>query len=194
MGARVTGLDFSSTAIQKDRAVADDAQIDARFIVADAQALPGELQDGFDCVFASYGVLMWIADLGAWMASAAQALRHGGRLVLVEGHPVSLLVRSVDPPVLEGPYQGGDPLHGRWPGDYADPEAVTTNDRAIHFRHGLGEVISAAIASGLRIEALTEWMDESQAPSGKLQVGDDGRAHLRFAGADLLLTYALRAS
>src|SRR5207302_200876 len=98
------------------------AHLDAPFIEADAQRLPDELRERFDCVFASYGVLMWISDLHAWMRSASSALRNGGSLVLLEGHPVSLLVRSIEPPVLSGPYGGGGPIEGEG-GDYAHPEA-----------------------------------------------------------------------
>jgi SAM-dependent methyltransferase len=195
LGARVTGLDFSSVAIDRAREIATIAEIDADFVVGDAQRLPAELRDRFDCVFASYGVLMWIADLGAWMKSAASALRPGGHLVLVEGHPLSLVVRSTEPLVLEEPYLGGVAIERSF-GDYAHPGAMIRNDRAIHHRWGIGEVVTAAVRSGLRLDALTEWMDdEAGAPSdGKLVRGDDGMFRLRVCGVDLPLLYSLRAS
>jgi hypothetical protein len=113
-------------------------------------------------VFASHGVLMWIADLDSWMRSAARALRAGGSLLLVEGHPVSLLVRSVDPPAFEGPYQGGGSVERELP-DYARPDSATSHDRAIHYRWGLGDVVTAAVAAGIAVDALTEWMDDRSA-------------------------------
>jgi SAM-dependent methyltransferase len=195
LGARVTGCDFSSVAVDRARALAQRANLDASFVVANAQHLPNELRGRFHCVFASYGVLMWIADLDAWMSSAASALRTGGHLVLVEGHPISIVVRSVDPLVLEAPYAGGGVLERQF-SDYAHPEADTTNDRAFHYRWGLGDVVTAAARAALRIDALTEWTgDEVGAPAGgRITRGEDGLFHLRVAHTDLPLLYSLRAT
>ncbi len=195
LGARVTGIDFSPVAIERARALAREAELDASFVVADAQHLPEDLFGRFDCVFASLGVLMWIADLGAWMASAAAALRPGGHLVLVDGHPMSVVVRSVDPLVLEPPYQGGGVLERDF-ADYAHPDAETTNNRALNYRWSIGEVATATARAGLRIDALTEWTDdEVGAPeTPKLTRGEDGRFRLRLSGVDLPLLYGLRAT
>jgi SAM-dependent methyltransferase len=194
LGARVTGLDFSSVAIERARALAERAGLEARFVVGDAQRLPRELRASFDCVFASHGVLMWIADLEAWMRSAADALRPGGRLVLVDGHPISIVIRSVEPLVLEPPYGGGTPLE-RDSRDYAHPDASTINDRAFHYRWGVGDVVSAAAGAGLRIDCLTEWTDdEIGAPGSPKLTRRDGAFHLRLDGADLPLLFGLRAT
>jgi ubiquinone/menaquinone biosynthesis C-methylase UbiE len=107
LGAVVTGVDFSPTAIRRAGEIAQRAGLSARFVVADARALPAKLDERFDCVFASYGVLVWIDDLSAWMSSATRSMRHGGSLVLVEGHPLLSMVRSTDPVVLEDPYGAG---------------------------------------------------------------------------------------
>jgi SAM-dependent methyltransferase len=191
----VTGVDFSPVAIERARTLAGPAALEATFVVADAQRLPAELHGAFDCVFASHGVLMWIADLDSWMRSTARALRAGGSLLLVEGHPVSLLVRSVDPPAFEGPYQGGGSVERELP-DYARPDSATSHDRAIHYRWGLGDVVTAAVAAGIAVDALTEWMDDQVGapPGGKVVRGDDGRFRMRVAGADLPLVYSLRAT
>jgi SAM-dependent methyltransferase len=194
-GARVVGLDFSPTAVARASEVARRAGIDAAFRVADAQHLPDELAGRFDCVFASYGVLLWIADLAAWMRSAASALRPGGSLVLVEGHPIAMMVRSVDPPVLEDPYGGAEPQRRHRPGDYAQADAPTTVNETIEFRHDLGEVVTEAASAGLRIDALTEWFDTDAATSGDMFTeAADGRAHLILGGGRLPVEYALRAS
>ncbi|MGZ4115259.1 MAG: class I SAM-dependent methyltransferase, partial [Actinomycetota bacterium] len=195
LGARVTGLDFSSVAIDRARALAHEVGLDASFVVADAQRLPEDLRGRFDCVFASHGVLMWIADVDAWMSSAASALRPGGHLVLVDGHPISIVVRSVDPLVLEPPYQGGGVLERDF-ADYAHPGAETTNNRAFHYRWSIGDVVTAAARAGLRVDALTEWTDdEVGAPeSPKLTRGDDGLFQLRLGDADLPLLYGLQAT
>ena len=76
MGASVTGLDFSPVAIEQARALAAEAGIEATFVCADVLAPPPGLT-GFDIVFASWGAIFWIGDLGAWMRVAAGALKTG---------------------------------------------------------------------------------------------------------------------
>src|SRR5262249_15236896 len=86
MGAEVTGVDFSPSAIATARALAKETGLPATFVEADVLAPPDDLT-GFDFAFASWGAINWIADLDAWMRTAAQALKPGGRLLVIEGHP-----------------------------------------------------------------------------------------------------------
>jgi SAM-dependent methyltransferase len=196
LGARATGLDFSPVAIERARGLAAQADLDATFIEADSQQLPSELEGRFDLVFASYGVLCWIADVDAWMRSAHTALRSGGRLVLIDLHPASLMVGEVDPLELDFPYLGAAPTRFEAAGSYAAPDADTSANTSVEYAHGLGEIVTAAIASGLRIEALTEWLDESFDPRGGiLSADDDGLYRLRPGGGfPLPLTFSLRAT
>jgi hypothetical protein len=132
---------------------------------------------------------MWVDDVDSWMQSAASALRLGCHLVLLEGHPVSLLVKFVDPPALEGPYQGGGVVE-REAGDHADPEIRTEHNVFVHYRWGIGDVVNAAIRAGLSIQSLTEWMDQegTQVRTGKLVEDEDDRADMPrryYAAADL---------
>ena len=195
MGARVTGLDFSPEALRRARETADAASLNAEFVEADVLDVPHELHGRFDVVFASYGVLVWVVDLCAWMRSVAASLRPGGKLILVEGHPILTMVQSVDPPVLGWAYQGGEPAARYMPGDYAERGAVTTANDIVMYAHGLGDVVSAAADAGLRVESLTEWLDAEWAPEGgKLVREDDGRYRLAFAGSHLPVEFAVRAS
>ncbi|MGZ8580607.1 MAG: class I SAM-dependent methyltransferase [Actinomycetota bacterium] len=198
LGAQATGLDFSSVAVERARGLAADAGLDATFVEADSQHLPSELEGRFDLVFASYGVLCWIADLAAWMRSAAAALRTGGRLVLVDLHPASQMVGAVDPLEFDFPYLGAEPQRFEAPGSYAAPDADTTANTSVEYAHGLGEIITAAVGAGLRIDALIEWLDEAFDPRGGiLAVEDDGRFRLRLGGGGghpLPLTFSLRAT
>jgi SAM-dependent methyltransferase len=196
LGARVTGLDFSPVAIDRARGLAREARLDATFVEADSQLLPAELEGGFDLVFASYGVLCWIADVDAWMRSAHRALRPGGRLVLIDLHPASQMVGAVDPLEFDFPYLGAAPMPFEASGSYAAPDADTAANASIEYAHGLGEIVTAAVTSGLRVDALTEWLDETFDPRGGiLAADDDGRFRLRLDGGfPLPLTFALRAT
>lgn len=161
-------------AVERARSLAASAGLDATFVQADTQALPDELAGRFDTVFASYGVLYWIRDLDAWMAGAAMALRRGGRLVIVENHPLYTMVDSVEPLQLGFPYGGGTPHRFEEAGSYADPDMETTANVTIEFPHSLGEIVSAALGAGLILRHLEEHL---HAPS-------DGRNLLTRASAD----------
>ncbi|MFW9835174.1 MAG: class I SAM-dependent methyltransferase, partial [Candidatus Thorarchaeota archaeon] len=61
-GAIVTGVDFSSEAIQLARNLADEVGLEARFIQSNIYDLPDVLDERFDIVFTSYGVHCWLND------------------------------------------------------------------------------------------------------------------------------------
>jgi SAM-dependent methyltransferase len=194
LGARVTGVDFSGVAVRRARELAREAGLVATFVQADAQALPPDLAGRFDVVFASYGVLCWIADVDAWMRSAAAALRPGGSLVLVDIHPMYNMVESVEPLRLDFPHQGARPFPSEEPGSYADPALRTTSNRTVVYAHGMGEIITAAAGAEFRIEALTEWLDDDFDPRGTVLARDpDGRYRLLVGGEHLPVTFELRA-
>jgi hypothetical protein len=66
------------------------------------------------------------------MGGAAKALRPGGRLVLVDLHPVFQTVLTFDPLVADWPYGGGAPQHDATPN--------------IHFRlHGCASAMQVEV-------------------------------------------------
>ena len=86
-GAIVTGVDFSSDGIAISRDLAKKANIDARFIEANIYDLPDVLDEKFDIVYTSYGVLVWLPDLKRWAEIVAHFLKPGGTFYIVEFHP-----------------------------------------------------------------------------------------------------------
>jgi 2-polyprenyl-3-methyl-5-hydroxy-6-metoxy-1,4-benzoquinol methylase len=190
-GAHVTGVDFSPAAVHRAQELAAAAGLPASFVEADVLDLPERMSGRFDVVFASYGVLCWISSAVAWMRSAAACLRPGGAVVLIDIHPLVMMVRTVNPLVLNFPYAGEQPVTFSSPASYAvgglGPEASQTTQ----WPHGLGEIVTAAAAAGLRVESLTEWFDEDKDP--KLVAGPDGRARFPLGGRQLPTSYALRA-
>jgi 8-oxo-dGTP pyrophosphatase MutT (NUDIX family) len=195
LGARVTGLDFSPVAVAKARSIATSAGIEATFVQGDAQRLPDDLAGRFDIVFASYGVFGWIADIEAWMRSAAGALRPDGALVVVEIHPLFGMFDSIDPLVVDFPYGGGRPHLFEGAGDYADPDAQLEATATIEYPHGLGEIVTAAISAGLVVERLEEFTDEEFNPRGDalLAQGQDGLYRMVLDGEPLPVVFALVA-
>jgi SAM-dependent methyltransferase len=174
LGARATGVDISDEAIGFARRLSVESGIPAGFERADVydwlrQAREEERR--FDVAFSSYGVLSWLSDLGAWARGIADVLAPGGRLVLVEFHPV-LGMFDVDLS-LRHPYSsGGAPIpiaegigdyvaesgHGLLPGESTPKaEAFHNPHPTYEFAWGLGDVAQAVMDAGLRMEVLREW-------------------------------------
>ena len=192
-GARVVGVDFSPASLAKARAIAARCGVEVTYVEADATDLPAELHGRFDVVYATIGVLMWIADLDAWMASVAAALRPGGRLVLVEIHPLLNCVGSLDPLVLDFPYADAGPQQFDEAESYAGPTAAAS--RTVQHAHAVGETVTAALGAGLRVEALHEHLEVEHDPRGSfLGREGDGLLRLRVGGAALPVLFTLVAS
>ena len=195
-GARVTGVDFSRVSLTKAADLAERCGVEIEWVQADAAALPDSLRGGFDLAYATIGAISWIEDIGAWMRCAAATLRPGGRLVLVEIHPLYGMVEAAGEPLrLDFPYAFDGPRRFDEPGSYADPDANVSVTAEVGYGHSLGEVVNAAIAAGLRIDALREHMETDLDPRGDLLTqGEDGRYRLEVSGERLPVLFTLIAT
>lgn len=195
-GARVVGADFSAPALRKARAIAERCGVQVEYVEADSTALPPALHGRFDVVYATIGILTWIADVDAWMGSVARVLKPGGRLVLVDMHPLFSAIGSLDPLVLDFPYADSGPVEFDEPGSYAAADAPVSATRTVEHAHSLGEIVTAALGAGLRVDALREHLEVERDPrgGGLLALEDDGVYRLRLAGTALPVLYTLVAS
>jgi SAM-dependent methyltransferase len=193
-GARATGLDFSEPAVAAARELAARTGIEAEFVQANVydavDALGGRR---FDVVYTGLGAINWLPDIEAWASTMAGLLAPGGTFYLAEFHPFSDVFADDDLTVAH-PYFHDEPLVWDEPGTYADLEAQTSHNRSIEWTHGLGSVISALIAAGLRIELLHEH-DYTLFPRWPtLRRELDGTYRFPDATPSLPLMYSLRAA
>jgi SAM-dependent methyltransferase len=179
-GARVTGVDFSPAALTKARDLAARCGVEVDLVEGDATDLPAHLRGRFDLAYATIGILCWIDDVGAWMRSVAGVLRPGGRLLLIDGHPMGRMVEQVDPLVLAFPYANDGPHVFEATGSYAAATPSPTTN--VLYAHSLGEVVTAAADAGLRIVRLVEHLDAPFGEDGGGVREADGRHRLRLAG------------
>jgi hypothetical protein len=122
-------------------------------------------------------------------------LRPGGRLVLVDVHPLYMAIAALEPLALDFPYADDGPRRFDEDGSYADPDAKLADTVSIQFGHSLGEIVTAALRSGLRVEALHEHLDVDRDPRGDMLAReDDGRYRLRLTGERLPILYTLIAA
>jgi SAM-dependent methyltransferase len=194
-GARVVGADFSPASLEKARALARRCELPVDFVEADSTKLPAELHNRFDLVYATIGVITWIDDLGAWMRSAASALRGGGRLLLVEIHPLFSMVASTDPFQVDFPYGDDGPRAFDEPGSYAGADLQVAATATVQYAHSLAEVVNTALEAGLRIQRLDEHLEADFDPRGGLLAReDDGQYRLRVDGERLPVLFTLVAA
>ena len=201
-GARVTGVDFSPRGIEVARRLADELGIAATFIESDVYELPSKLEDRFEVVYTSRGVLNWLPDLHRWAQVAAHFLDPGGILYITELHPIVNVFddESTEPILrLRYPYwTPARPMEFDNIGSYADRTKRVTVPHEYDWSHSLGEIVTAIADAGLSIEFLHEFdFAEWHIPPLVERDGDVWRMPPgRFGDPEgqLPLSFSLRAS
>jgi len=201
LGADVTGIDFSETAIEAARRLSDESGTPGRFVVSELYDTPQTLKDeAFDIVYTGVGAINWLPDIAVWGAVVATMLRPGGTFYIREGHPVLWALRfPIDDPgdetlVVEYPYfEVSEPLAWDEEESYMGSAAIE-HTRTYVWNHGLGEIVSALIAQGLVIELFEEHRFLDWQGQHHMVEGQDGRWYLPDHQRDLVpLMYSLRA-
>jgi SAM-dependent methyltransferase len=158
-GARVTGLDFSPSAIAtaQDLAVRTGLDDRSRFVCApvyDAARVLGVAS--FDVVYVSLGALCWLPSVGRWADQVAALLRPGGRLYLHDGHPLAWALDDEKPALRFTYFEEAKPYIDDSVETYTDSDRPLVNTRSYEWNHGIGEVVTALVDRGLAIDRLEE--------------------------------------
>lgn len=196
-GARVTAVDFSPDALAHVSKFAAELGVAVRCIESNIYDLPNVLDEEFDVVYTSWGVVGWLPDLAGWGRVISRFVREGGIFYLAEFHPVMWLLDETSEELrLRYSYFQDAPFFDESDGSYADAEAKLENRATYGFEYPLGKVITALIESGLRIEHLHEYPGCGPKLL-KMLVPDestDERWHVMPAGLPQLpLSFTLRA-
>jgi SAM-dependent methyltransferase len=195
LGARVTGLDFSTPAVEAARALAEDTGLAdrARFVASDVHRAPEALGgERFDVVYTGFGALVWLPDPTKWARVVADLLVDGGFLYLAEFHPLGELLGDDGRTVAEDYFRTGD-LTCDEPHTYTDgPELTST--RSVQWRHPLGEVVTALAGAGLRLDFLREREHTLFRRYPVLEATGDGEYRFPPGHPRLPLVYSLRAT
>lgn len=159
-GARVTAVDYAQNAIDIARDLADELGLDARFICSDIYDLPRVLDERFDVVFTSSGVLGCLPDLAGWGRVVAHFLKPGGTVHVVEIHPIVHLFEQVDGALklARSLFQSG-PYSWRVAAAYArqcNEEQAVTPHVQYTWPWRVADLVTVLIEAGLRIERLRE--------------------------------------
>ena len=174
LGAKATGVDFSDAAIDLARSLRDDLKLDTRFIHSNIYDLPDALNERFDIVFTSYGVLCWLPDLDGWAAVVARYLKSGGVFYIIDGHPAMNVFEESEAGELRPtyPYFHKEFLWEGGEASYAGSEIIESP--VYEWHHSLGEIVTALIGAGLRIEYLHEFAFSTYRAYPMMEKGSDG--------------------
>ena len=196
-GARVTGVDFSDKAISTARRLDDEEDLGARFVCSNIYELPRHLDDRFDIVFTSYGVLCWLPDLPRWAAVIAHFLKPGGFFYMVEHHVLMNIFDDEDSVTdlrVTDPY-----FHGREPARYFDTgtyasEGDQTTYESYEWSHSMADIVNSLVSAGLRIEFLNEFPFIAWKAFPFLEQDREGWWRMPASKPELPLMFSIRAS
>ena len=201
LGASVTGVDISDTAIELARSLNDELQLDARFIRSDIYDLPSELDEQFDIVYTAIGVLCWLPDLDAWAQVVARYLKPGGTFYILDGHPTSHIFDSDDDEAEDGqvlrpvsPYFP-DSEGFEYPGGghtYTGPHTVESPCH--EWQHSMSEIVNAIIGAGLKIELLNEFPVSCYRALPSMVKHEDGWWRLPEGHGTIPFLFSIRAT
>lgn len=158
LGAKVTGIDISDTAIAFARKMSLEANIPAEFVRADIFDWYEENEQLYDVVYTGYGAINWISDIQRWGKGIAKTLKAGGKFVMIEFHPLILMLE--DDWTVTYDYMGGQEYNLGGVGDYVgnDFEGAFKNPHdAYEFAWGIGDVVTSLLEAGLRLEHFKEY-------------------------------------
>ncbi|QLE83807.1 class I SAM-dependent methyltransferase [Shewanella sp. Scap07] len=148
-GAKVTGVDLSSVAIEQAQQLATKTDIDAEFVCCDLYSAAATLQRQFDVVFTSYGAICWLPDLDKWAEVIASSLKAGGQFYMVEFHPVEAMLEGYS-------YFAQEQADVEQEGTYTE-NASDEKHTMVTWPHSLANVISALLKAGLCLQQFSEF-------------------------------------
>ena len=155
LGANVTGVDLSDKAIDHAKILAGKANVNATFICCDIYDLPAHLNEQFDIIFTSYGVIGWLPDMNKWAQIISNYLKPNGKFVFVEFHPIVWMFDD-DFKRIEYNYFNSGAIRETQEGTYTDGENDLLQE-CVTWNHSLREVINSLIQSGLTISSFDEF-------------------------------------
>lgn len=195
LGASVTGVDISPVSLDVAQRLAKRCGLEARFIQSSIYDLPGKLDERFDIVYTSVGVLCWLSDLDAWARIIRDRLRPGGIFYIMEGHPFLNVFddESDGLRVMYDYFHRSEPVN--WPGDYPDyaGDGYMVKSSSWEWQWAISDVVNALLEAGLVVEFLHEHRYLPWKALPCMVECDDGKWRLP-EGSDMLpLMFSIRA-
>jgi SAM-dependent methyltransferase len=158
-GAEVTGLDFSAAAIDAARELAERAGLGGRatFVCADVyDAVDALRHTRFDVVYVSLGALTWLPSVDRWAEQVGALVAPGGRFYLHDGHPLAWALADDGLSIEHTYFEETEPFIDESGETYTDADRLLVHERTYEWNHSIGEIVTALVRHGLRLERLIE--------------------------------------
>lgn len=196
LGATVTGMDFSEQAITAAKKLFADCDTPGRFFVAELYESRSVLDEEFDIVYTGGGALIWLPDIKGWAKVMSAFLKPGGTFYINDFHPVMLsldLGRDDDLlSITRNYFETEEPEVFDEATSYAG-SGVISNTRHFNWNHGIGEITTALIDAGLRIEFVREFQFVGYQGVPALEKPDEDWWRLPDHRERLPLAFSIRA-
>jgi SAM-dependent methyltransferase len=190
MGATVTGVDLSDAAIEEARRLNEVLEQDARFICCNVYDLPQHLDETFDIVYTSFGVIGWLPDLAPWAALIRRFLKPGGFFFMAEFHPVIWMMDD-EMRELRYHYHNHEVIAIDSTGTYSDPDAPIAH-KEYGWNHALSEVFTVLLGEGLQLSSFREYSYSPFPCFSRVVQGADGNWRIEGLEDKLPMVYAIR--
>ncbi len=161
LGARsVVGFDQAGEFLKQGEAFSASGGIDTRFVETSIYDIDKSFDNAFDIILITIGALGWMPDLQGFFDVIVRLLRSGGALCIHEQHPIMNMMepfeQPADPTRLIHSYFKPDPFEDEGPIVY-DGQTAAGDQKHYWFVHTLGDLLSACLDHGLKIEHYKEY-------------------------------------
>jgi SAM-dependent methyltransferase len=158
-GATVTGLDFSSAALNVAQRLSDETGLKADFVEGTVDEAPDLTPGPFDLVFTTWGTICWLPDVKKWAKVIASVLAPGGELYFADAHPCfSVLEESAGRfvPTYDFQTPPDRPLQFANETTYTGDPTIMSHQSTREWIHSLSAVLGGLIDAGLTITMFRE--------------------------------------
>lgn len=192
LGAKkVVGVDLSDHAIEKAKNLAKITNQNTSFICCDIYDLPNHLDEQFDIVFSSYGVIGWLPDLEKWTQLIQQFLKPNGVFVFAEFHPVVWMFDDHFKNIQYSYFNHG-PIQDSEEGTYANKDATIKTDYVV-WNHSLADVINNLLKNSLQLQSFEEFDYSPYDCFNDTIAIDENNYRIKHLDRKIPMVYALKA-
>lgn len=192
MGAKVTGVDLSDVAIKEAIQLNAELGLDAKFICCNVYDLKELLDEKFDIVFTTYGVIGWLPDLRKWAELISYYLNPGGKFYLAEFHPV-VWIFDDDFTHIKYSYENRELIVVENEGTYTDRQA-SIEGKEYSWNHSISEVLNSLLFAGLKLEFFNEYMYSPYPCFRNTIEVETGKWQIKGLEGKIPMVYSLRAT